>query len=157
MKWVFLPGMEGSGLLFAPIIEQLPPSTLADIISYPGDELLDYDALFEYVTTRLPKQEPYILIAESFSGPIAYRIALTQPAMLKSVVWVASFIARPETKALLWCRYRMVNQLMKLPLPVWMLKRFVLGRMPIHSWFHYFEAQCPKCLWRFYTAGLWQC
>ena len=91
MKLVLLPGLDGTGLLFKPLLEALPSELDVSVISYPHDVLMSYEELVEYVDARLP-EEDYILIAESFAGPIAYQLVQRKPSHLKSIVFVATFL-----------------------------------------------------------------
>ena len=62
MRFVFLPGLDGTGLLFEPVVQLWPAEQPAPIIlSYPPDRFLDYNALEAYVQPKLPGAEPYIL------------------------------------------------------------------------------------------------
>ena len=72
MKIVLLPGLDGTGELFKPFIDSLPPGIEPILVSYPPKEKLGYGELSDYVMSRLPKDEEYLLVGESFSGPIAY-------------------------------------------------------------------------------------
>src|SRR4051812_11267801 len=96
VKFIFLPGMDGTGLLFEPLLrlwkEDAPPL----VISYPSDQLLGYDALESLVGSRLIERDPYILIAESFGGPIAMRIAARRPPNLRGLVLSATFVREPR-------------------------------------------------------------
>jgi pimeloyl-[acyl-carrier protein] methyl ester esterase len=83
--------MDGTGSLFYPFTRCLPANVETKIISYPSQEPLSYRQLEEYVVNQLPATGEYILIAESFSGPIALKIAGRANSGLKAVVLVASF------------------------------------------------------------------
>ena len=95
MKIVLLPGLDGTGLMFKPFIDVLPKDIEPLVISYPNDKRLGYEELIEYVLTELPDNDDYILIGESFSGPVAYQLALRKPENLRAVIFVASFLSRP--------------------------------------------------------------
>lgn len=71
--FVLLPGMDGSGTLFDDFISALDAKTI--IVPYPPDRDLSYEELVPFVRDRLPTGEPYILLGESFSGPIAISLA----------------------------------------------------------------------------------
>lgn len=58
------------------------------IVSYPPDQSLGYRDLAHLVRSRLPKDEPFILLAESFSGPIALALAADPPPQLKALILV---------------------------------------------------------------------
>src|SRR5688500_7293300 len=87
--------MDGTGFLFEPLLrlwnENIPPI----VITYPGERVLGYRQLQTHVVSRLPKSEPYTLVAESYSGPIAARIAATHPPTLRGLVLSATFVRKP--------------------------------------------------------------
>jgi pimeloyl-[acyl-carrier protein] methyl ester esterase len=95
MKLVLLPGMDGTGILFEPLIRALPKHWSPIVQAYPGDVALSYEELLPHVQSALPMAEPFILLAESFSGPLALRIAAAHPPGLKGVILCASFIHNP--------------------------------------------------------------
>lgn len=64
------------------------------VLSYPAD-LTHYSDLTEWIAERLPEEE-FVLIAESFSGPLAAMIAAGKPAHLKGVIFVATFAKSPR-------------------------------------------------------------
>jgi len=88
--------MDGTGFLFEPILRLWTESTPPIVVSYPSDRVLGYEQLQSYVVSLLPVTEPYILIAESYSGPIVARIAATQPPMLRGLVLSATFVRKPR-------------------------------------------------------------
>ena len=87
---VLLPGLDGTGRLLADVAAALAPDYDVAIIAYPTQEPLSYDALVAYVRQRLP-QRPFLLLGESFSGPVALRLAAEAPPLLEAVVICASF------------------------------------------------------------------
>lgn len=93
---VLLPGMDGTATLFAPIIAALAPGTATHPVAYPPDRALDYDDLDAFVRAALPAEGPFLVVAESFSGPIAIRLAADPPPGLAGVLLVASFATNPS-------------------------------------------------------------
>ncbi|MES0133434.1 lysophospholipase [Mesorhizobium sp. M0016] len=90
-KIVILPGLDGTGRLLVDFAEQLERHFFqVEVISYPTQEPYTYDALLDIVRSQLPNED-FILIGESFSGPLAIRIASENPPFLKAVVLGASF------------------------------------------------------------------
>jgi pimeloyl-[acyl-carrier protein] methyl ester esterase len=92
---VLLPGMDGSGSLFDDFIAALPPNVEAVVVKYPPDVALDYSELEVLAKAALPTQRPFLLVGESFSGPIAVSLAASNPAGLRGVVLVCSFVRSP--------------------------------------------------------------
>lgn len=93
---VLLPGLDGTGRLleeFAAVVAPHFDSTR--IVAYPKDEVLDYDALARRVHAQLPTESRFVLLAESFSGPVALRVAAMQPHGLAALVLSATFARGP--------------------------------------------------------------
>ena len=127
MKLVLLPGLDGTGNLFKPFIDALPSTIETLLITYPTDEKLSYNQLTEYVIDNLPTDDEFILMGESFSGPIAYEIALRCPNNLKSVIFVASFLEPPQRLVLGLSKLLPRSLLMSLPIPELIIKLLLLG------------------------------
>jgi len=94
MKIVLLPGLDGTGVLFRPFLEHLPAELTPIVVSYPPDQELSYSELLQIVMENLPR-EPFVLLGESFSGPLALMAASTGPAGLRAVVLSATFVQNP--------------------------------------------------------------
>jgi pimeloyl-[acyl-carrier protein] methyl ester esterase len=105
LKLVLLPGMDGTGILFRPLIEALPPGIEAWVVRYPGDRPQSYEELLPLVLSSLPESGDYILLGESFSGPLALRAACVRPKGLRGVVLSASFIRNPMRYVPSWLRF----------------------------------------------------
>ncbi len=98
MKLVLLPGMDGTGDLFEPFINALPPTLEAVVVRYPRDEPLGYSDLEALARKHLPADEPYLLLGESFSGPIAIAIAGSRPEQLKGLILACTFASCPRPR-----------------------------------------------------------
>lgn len=95
MKWIFLPGMDGSGTFFDPFLKGLPADVEPVTIRFPPGRKLGYEELCQWLSPRLPQTEPYLVVAESFSGPLAVRLAAQQPVGMTGAVVSASFVRYP--------------------------------------------------------------
>jgi pimeloyl-[acyl-carrier protein] methyl ester esterase len=131
-KIVLLPGMDGTGRLFAPLLRQLPVSLVPLVVSYPTDAVTDTDALVAIVERLLPSDEPFALVAESFSGPIAIKVAARAPPELKAVILVASFIRCPARR-LLSNAGVFAQLLFSLALPEFAVRHFLVGNDAPHN------------------------
>ncbi len=123
---VLLPGLDGTGKLFKPLLEKLPNNVNELVISYPVDECLDYHQLAERVLSQLPTED-FTLVAESFSGYIAYLIGLKKPKYLKSIIFVASFLTNPNPLLLGLSKVMPMTILLKSTIPNFIVKRYLLG------------------------------
>lgn len=123
---VLLPGLDGTGLLFADFVTALGPDIRTIVVSYPPDVPLGYGELEPIARSFLPQDEPFFLLAESFSGPIAVAIAASSPPGLLGVILCCSF-ARNPLPALAPARFALgAVPVAALPMPL--LSFFVLGR-----------------------------
>lgn len=93
---VLLPGLDGSGDFFEPLIEALPDGFDAIVVRYPGDQPLDYPGHVAFVNSQLPSGQPFVVVAESFSGPVAIMLAEKYPPGLLGVVLCATFAVNPH-------------------------------------------------------------
>jgi pimeloyl-ACP methyl ester carboxylesterase len=92
---VLLPGLDGTGLLFKDFVASLGSDIEVVVASYPPDTALDYSELESVARSFLPYDQPYFVLAESFSGPIAISIAASSPAGLLGLVLCCSFARNP--------------------------------------------------------------
>ena len=92
---VLLPGLDGTGDLFEPLLSRLDPSIEPVVVRYPLAEPLGYEALTSIARRALPATSPYVILGESFSGPIAARLACEQSGELRGLILCASFVSSP--------------------------------------------------------------
>jgi pimeloyl-ACP methyl ester carboxylesterase len=95
MTWIFLPGMDGTGDLLAPVIKEMPRDDVCVIVRYSRARVCNRKELFSIAWESLPDFEDYILVAESFSGPFALEIASRKPTRLRGLVLVTTFASSP--------------------------------------------------------------
>lgn len=127
MKIVLLPGLDGTGILFKSLLDALPNSIDSLIIDYPTNSKLGYSDLVNLVIDQLPN-ERFILVGESFSGPIAYQIALLKPDRVASVIFVATFLSNPRNFLLKLTSFLPVRYFLSLLIPNFIIKSLLLGR-----------------------------
>lgn len=92
---ILLPGMDGTGRLFASLVSQLAPTIEGRVVAYPRDQVLGYDDLLAQVREAAPRTGRWFVLGESFSGPLALRLAAEKPAGLGGVILAASFVTAP--------------------------------------------------------------
>jgi len=92
---VLLPGLDGTGELFVDFIAALPESWTGTTVAYPSDRFLSYTDLRPFVSTAVPQSERFVLVAESFSTPLAVWYAATNPKNLVAVIICAGFVRSP--------------------------------------------------------------
>lgn len=100
---VLLPGLDGTGKLFAEFLKALDLTVRALVVPYPEDQPMNYDGLEALVRAALPTDAPFVLLGESFSGPIAIRIAARPPRGLVGLILSVTFASNPFPR-LAWAR-----------------------------------------------------
>ncbi len=88
-----LPGMDGTGKFFPKSFFSMP-NVETKILSLPEEGTQSYEELAEKVIQKLP-EENFVLLAESFSGPLAALIASRMPDRILGVIFVATFLTSP--------------------------------------------------------------
>lgn len=93
---VMLPGLDGTGLVFEPLLAHLPEEITAQVVRYPADRIMTFQEHVAFARRHLPKQKPFVLLAESFSGPIGLQLLAEPPDNLVGVIFVATFAHYPS-------------------------------------------------------------
>jgi pimeloyl-ACP methyl ester carboxylesterase len=92
---VLLPGMDGTGELFSEFMRMVPEPKHIDVLCYPTDASLSFSQLLRVVEAFVPATEHFVLLAESFSTPLAIQFAATNPPNLKGLILGAGFVTSP--------------------------------------------------------------
>lgn len=93
---VLLPGMDGTGTLFEPFLAALGPEFNAKVVRYPTAEPLGYAELEAFAREALPSDEPFVILGESFSGPIAVSLAASCSSRLRGLILCCTFVRNPR-------------------------------------------------------------
>lgn len=121
-----LPGLDGSGRLYRSLIEQLSDDFRLRVLAYDRHRFSGYEALSAQIARQLPTATDFVLVAESFAGPLAVMLARQRPAGLRALVLAASFLGSPvlASRALAVLVERMPSILP----PGLLLERWLAGR-----------------------------
>ncbi|MGK5052628.1 alpha/beta fold hydrolase [Janthinobacterium sp. RB2P8] len=94
---VLLPGMDGTARLFQRFDTALRAQNAIDTqaIAYPAAPL-DYTALEAFVRERLPQGRPFVVLAESFSGPLGAALRANPPPGMRALILCCSFVRNPR-------------------------------------------------------------
>jgi pimeloyl-[acyl-carrier protein] methyl ester esterase len=93
---VLLPGMDGTGVFFLDFAAAVPPEFKPLVVKYPNDPKLGYPELEALARAVLPRDQSFILLGESFSGPIAISIAASNPPRLLGLILCCTFARSPH-------------------------------------------------------------
>lgn len=121
---VILPGMDGSGIAYESFIAALGSGVSVKVVQYPATEPLGYPQLESIARAALPAG-PFVLLGESFSGPVATSLAASAPAGLRGLVLCCSFVSNPRP---LFSGLRALAGMLPLSsVPAGLLDYFLLG------------------------------
>jgi pimeloyl-ACP methyl ester carboxylesterase len=122
--------MDGTGRLFRDFIEALPKGFETVTVQYPADGSLSYPELENFVRTACSTSGPFVLVAESFSTPLAITYAASNPGNLEGLVLCAGFVTSPVRG---WRRFfaRLLAPLIfHIPLPNLAARLWLVGADP---------------------------
>ena len=120
---VLLPGMDGTGIMFEPFV-QAAASFETRVVGYPA-ALTAYAECIAFARTQLPVDRPFLLLGESFSGPVAIALAAEHPEGLRGLVLSSTFARNPRPNLTWLAPLLRLLPPMRLPMP-W-LRRLLLG------------------------------
>ncbi len=129
---VVLPGLDGDASLRAEFAAALAPEFDVDVVSYPNDVVLDYEELTAFALERMPHDRPFVLIGESFSGPIAINLAAMRPTGLLGLVLCATFAKSPRPSLAPFRSLAGALPLRMLPMPLVMM--VMMGHWSTREW-----------------------
>lgn len=94
---IILPGLDGTATMHSDFLVATGAAFgSAHVVSYPCDERLNYAELEYVARASLPDSAPFVLLGESFSGPIALSIAAAPPDNLLGLVLTTTFARFPN-------------------------------------------------------------
>jgi pimeloyl-[acyl-carrier protein] methyl ester esterase len=129
---LFLPGMDGTGISFEPLRKVLPKNIPAKVVQYPVDRFLSFEQTVRWVKQQMPSfQENVIVIAESFSGPVAAALVGSGQIKPKCLILCSTFARSPRPLLLKLLCYLpteyLIEYLVKIPCTKALFKHVVEG------------------------------
>jgi len=123
-----MPGMDGTGISFAPLGRLLPEDVSVKIITYPTDRLLSFEETVHCAGDQIrDRYEEAIVIAESFSGPVAIELVGSGRIKIKALVLCSTFARSPRPVLFKLMTYLPLELLIILPFPKLLFKHLVEG------------------------------
>jgi pimeloyl-ACP methyl ester carboxylesterase len=120
---LLLPGLDGTGELFTPLVHALGDDVTTSVVRY-GSELT-FDEYVEAATRALPDQA--VVVAESFSGPVGIALAARHPGRIRCLVLCATFARSPFRELLRFARFIPARAFAANALTPAMLRHFCLN------------------------------
>jgi pimeloyl-ACP methyl ester carboxylesterase len=87
--------MDGTGKSLGRFRGAVASGAETQVVTYPVDRVMGYAELETLVRGALPKDREFVILGESFSGPIAVRLAADAPPGLSGVILCTTFVKNP--------------------------------------------------------------
>jgi pimeloyl-[acyl-carrier protein] methyl ester esterase len=125
---VFLPGMDGTGISFEPLEQLLPRDVIVKVIRYPTDKLLNFEDTVQCAKDQIQNdQGSVIVLAESFSGPVAIKLVGSGQLKAKCLILCSTFAKSPRPVLFKILSLFPLGVLMEIPFPRCLFKYMVEG------------------------------
>jgi len=126
LKIVLLPGLDGTGALFQQFLKLLPSTLTAQVCPLPAEGEQRPDCLAASIAATGLFKEDVIIIAESFSGRVAYELTQLHDHKIKGLILVSSFLTVPRLllRVARWLPVRLFPWHWS---PAWALRWFCVG------------------------------
>jgi len=137
---ILMPGLDGSGKFFRDFCTFLPDSPNTTVISYP-EKKMTFEELASHTATKINVSAPLIVIAESFSGPIFFKLIELYPGIksrLIKVVLCATFCRSPQAFLCRLSSLLPLSLLMNLPIQKLVLKYIFFDNKTELKYFNYY-------------------
>jgi pimeloyl-ACP methyl ester carboxylesterase len=122
-----LPGLDGTGLLFGPLVAELGREIQPKVVAYPPQQPLQLDELAKHVLHQLPAEKT-ILVAESFSGLVALRLLTSAAARIAGIVFVGAFAEPPRPLLVRLAPLVSRSPALLRSAPAFLLRQFCIGK-----------------------------
>lgn len=93
---VLLPGLDGTGIFFGPLLRHLPAWIDPVVITYPASGANDYKDLLPIVMDEVAPLKSFVILGWSFGGPLALMVASQCPSQVSGVILCGSFVTPPR-------------------------------------------------------------
>ena len=124
---ILLPGIDGTGKMYGPLMECLPDWIAPQVMNYPTQRVISYAELTEDILQRLPVTGEFILIAESFAGPLALMLRARIPQRVRALVLACTFLTNPRPWLSIPAKWLMTDWMLSMEPSKLMAKVFVTG------------------------------
>lgn len=126
-KLVFLPGLDGTGISFEPFGAVLPDDVPVCVVRYPTDRLLSFEETVRCARDQIPRERDAVVLAESFSGPVALALAGSGLIRPGCMVLCSTFARSPRPRVLKALELLPLKRLLGLPVHRSLLRLVVAG------------------------------
>ena len=94
---IFFPGMDGSGISFEPLGRLIPNDVHIKVIRYPEDRFFSFEETVQCAKDQIgDDRKNVIVIAESFSGPVAVALVGSGELRAECLILCSTFARSPR-------------------------------------------------------------
>jgi pimeloyl-[acyl-carrier protein] methyl ester esterase len=124
LKLLFMPGIDGTGISFEPLRQFLPANIETTVIRYPAEKDLSFEETVDSACEQIT-QDPDVVLAESFSGPVAVVLIGLGLLNARGLILSATFARTPRPFLMKILSLLPVGSILKLPFPNSWLRYFI--------------------------------
>jgi pimeloyl-ACP methyl ester carboxylesterase len=95
-RLVFLPGLDGTGISYEPLGCFIAPDAAVTVVRYPTGKTQSFEEMVDCAAEQMRTAEGAVVVAESFSGPIAVTLTGSGRIRPKCLVLCATFARSPR-------------------------------------------------------------
>lgn len=118
------PGLDGTTHMLSDFHDLAPTTHNVTLFELPSDQS-SYEELSEHFASTPSRERQCVIIAESFSGPLAVILASRHPESVACLILVASFVTSPSPRV---SRCVPWSLMFRLPLPSLVARYVMLGK-----------------------------
>ncbi|MCZ6564733.1 MAG: alpha/beta hydrolase [Gammaproteobacteria bacterium] len=150
---VLLPGFDGTGRLFSPLHKQLMDSVNTIVLSYPNEKPMTYSELCHFLKDELP-ETPFVLLGESFGGPLAMLLSRRTGNNLKGIILCATFVKNPQVLLSKLIRPFLRPKHLRKETPSWYIKTLLTSGLSDTALIHNIQAATRELTREVYFSRL---
>lgn len=144
-RLAFLPGLDGTGISFELLSGFLPGNIATTVVRYPLDRLLSFEDTVACARDQIHEGQD-IIVAESFSGPVAIALLGSGRIKSKGLLLCATFARAPRQFGLKIAKCLPLELGFRFPferLLLWYILRSEKDRKPLESMWRQIAAVVP--------------
>jgi len=126
---VLAPGLDGTGMLFAPLLKALPAGQRTQVVRYPADSRWSLGEYARFLADQLPAGR-VVLLGESFSSIVVLELLALKLKPIEAAIFSAGFATPPQPSRLWLARVPVLPTLLIAAAPRCMVRRHLLGSSP---------------------------
>jgi pimeloyl-[acyl-carrier protein] methyl ester esterase len=124
---ILLPGFPGTPDLMYPFENELNGCIRTHVIGFPNRKMT-YDDMIVYAEQKIPRDQPLVILGESYSGPVALALVNRNRHDIRGMILCSTFIKKPHSFIVGKTKYMPLTWMFSRPMPE------LVGRLLIGEW-----------------------